>query len=290
MKVRLRATSVALLTALGVVTALVVLISSGERATTTWIEERFPTQGPFALESPLSVQLAPVEDLNLLNFSKDALYFHLLGASGRLLRYPPKQEKILAHPTNYGKRLSKDIQGKPVDNEFIVVLHETVWSAESAINLFQTPHYRDIEQVSYHDLIKRDGTIINIVPFGMRAYGAGNSVFEGSKGPESVQTNPHLSPSVNNFAYHISLESPPEGWWEVNSHSGYTDAQYRSLAWLIARTNIPDSRITTHRAVDRSNSRIDPRSFDFQKFSDLLHEYRNRIGITQTNWWNSSAN
>lgn len=194
--------------------------------------------------------------------------------------YTPREEMALADPTNYGDRYLTDANGRPVSNDFIAVIHETVGSAQSALNTFQTYHPNDNDQVSYHTLIARDGTVFYIVPPEKRAFGAGNSVFNGPNGPESVLTNPAFPPSVNNFAYHISLETPADGRGNGRSHSGYTQAQYESLAWLLARTTIPDNRVTTHRAVDRSGSRIDPRTFDFQKFFALLHRYPTRSGLT----------
>lgn len=185
----------------------------------------------------------------------------------------PRQVTTLADPTNYGDRYLTDINGQMLRQEFIAVLHETVGSAQSAINLFRTAHPRDQDQVSYHTLIGRDGTIYYIVPPEKRAYGAGNSVFSGPNGPETVRTHPTLPPSVNNFAYHVSLETPGDGFNNRRSHSGYSPAQYESLAWLMAQTTIPDSRITTHQAVDRSGSRMDPRSFDQQRFFSILHQY-----------------
>ena len=193
--------------------------------------------------------------------------------------YSPREEIALADPTNYGDRYLTDVQGQPVYNNFIVVIHETVGSARSAINLFQTPHPRDEDQVSYHTLITRDGTVVYIVPPEKRAFGAGNSVFDGPNGPEAVLTNSDFPASVNNFAYHVSLETPADGRGNGRQHSGYTQAQYQSLAWLIARTDVPDVRITTHRAVDRSGSRIDPRTFDGQLFFNLLHGYPSRAGL-----------
>lgn len=187
--------------------------------------------------------------------------------------YAPPQQVAFAHPTNYGNRYTKDIYGKPVRNAPIIVLHETVGSADSALNTFQTPHYNEDDQVSYHSLIRRDGTIVYVVPPEKRAFGAGNSAFKGLKGLESVKTHHHYPPSVNNFAYHISLESPADNDSNASSHSGYTEAQYQSLAWLIAQTGIPDNRIATHRGVDRSGSRFDPRSFDGRKFFSYLHNY-----------------
>lgn len=187
--------------------------------------------------------------------------------------YTPREEVILAHPTNFGRRFLQDLNGNPVDNEPIIVIHETVGSARSTINYFRTPHPRDNDQVSYHTLIREDGTIVYMVPPDRRAFGAGNSVFVGAKGNEGVKTNPSLPASVNNFAYHISLVTPPDGRNNANSHGGYTRAQYDSLAWLVAKTGVPDARITTHKGVDRSRQRKDPRSFNSEYFSRLLYQY-----------------
>ena len=189
-------------------------------------------------------------------------------------QYQPKYFQATIDPSNYGDRYSTDVNGNSLNNSPIVVLHETTNSLTSAINTFATPHYHDSHQVSYHALIALDGTIIYLVPSEKRAFGAGNSVFAGSKGLETVKTNPNLPSSVNNFAYHISLETPPDGHNRQSQHSGYTDSQYKSLAWLLALSNIPDDRITTHENVDRSGHRFDPRSFDFDKFFEILHTYR----------------
>ncbi|HEY9653398.1 MAG TPA: peptidoglycan recognition family protein [Coleofasciculaceae cyanobacterium] len=184
--------------------------------------------------------------------------------------YQPKESIALADPTNYGDRFVFDLYGRPAYYPPIVVIHETVGSARSAINLFQTRHSRDAQQVSYHALIKRDGEIVYLVPPDKRAFGAGNSVFQGTHGQETVKTHPNYPPSVNNFAYHVSLETPRDGSNNRNRHSGYTQTQYQSLAWLVAKTGVPYSRITTHKGVDRSGSRKDPRSFDESRFLGFL--------------------
>lgn len=194
--------------------------------------------------------------------------------------YEPRQVIRLADPSNYGDRYSTDAYGQPVSNQFIAVLHETVGSAQSALNLFQTYHPNDNDQVSYHTLIGRDGTVYYIVPPEKRAYGAGNSVFNGPNGPETVTTNSAFPSSVNNFAYHVSLETPSDGRGNGPSHSGYTQAQYESMAWLLAQSSIPDNRITSHREVDRSGSRQDPRSFSYDRFFALLRQYPSRAGLS----------
>ncbi|BAU14455.1 N-acetylmuramyl-L-alanine amidase, negative regulator of AmpC, AmpD protein [Leptolyngbya sp. NIES-3755] len=184
--------------------------------------------------------------------------------------YQPREEIAIAHPSNFGRRFTQDLSGRPVDNDPIIVLHETVGSGSSAINYFRTPHPRDDDQVSYHTLIRENGNIVYLVPPDRRAFGAGNSIFSGNKGNEAVKTNPVFPASVNNFAYHISLVTPPDGRGNGARHSGYTRAQYQSLAWLVAKTGIPNDRITTHRLVDRSRQRSDPRSFNAQFFEQLL--------------------
>ncbi|MGR3278760.1 N-acetylmuramoyl-L-alanine amidase [Acaryochloris marina NIES-2412] len=185
----------------------------------------------------------------------------------------PREVKATVHPTNYGQRFVNNAQGQPVQNNWLIVLHETVGSGMSAIRHFQTPHPRDEDQASYHALIFLDGTIVYLVPPENRAFGAGNSVFVGANGPEAVKTNPDLPASVNNFAYHIALETPPDGNHNGPSHRGYSEAQYQSLAWLIARTGVPSQRVTTHAGVDRSGERSDPRSFDFSKFNAMLQQF-----------------
>ncbi len=178
-----------------------------------------------------------------------------------------------AHETNFGKRYPKDIYGRLVNNAPIVVLHETVISAADTIRVFQTPHYNEDDQASYHALITRNGTIVHLVSKKNRAFGAGNSVFRGPNGPEAVKTHRIYPASVNNFAYHISLESPADGRHNGNHHSGYSQAQYKSLAYLVAKSRIPQSRVTTHKGVDRSGSRKDPRSFNNRHFTSLVQRF-----------------
>ncbi len=189
---------------------------------------------------------------------------------GNGVPFKPREEIALIDPTNYGDRYLKDLDGKPTNHEPIVVLHETVGAASSVVNYFRTPHLDDDDQVSYHTLVKLDGTLLYLVPPEKRAFGAGNSVFKGAQGLETVKTNLAFPPSVNNFAYHISLETPDDGENDALNHSGYTASQYKSLAWLVARTGVANDRISTHKIVDRSSSRIDPRSFNMKAFLQLL--------------------
>lgn len=211
------------------------------------------------ISSPKVTETTPISQVNKFEF---------------VANYQPRYEVSWAHPNNYGQRYNQDINGLPVNHQPIIVIHETVNSATSAINNFQTPHTNENAQVSYHTLIKLDGTVIYIVPPKFRAFGAGNSVFRSANGIETVKTHSQFPPSVNNFAYHVAFETPLDGRNNTKNHSGYTQVQYNSLAWLVAQSKVPEDRITTHKAVDRSGKRIDPRSFNFQKFLSLLKSYR----------------
>jgi N-acetyl-anhydromuramyl-L-alanine amidase AmpD len=124
--------------------------------------------------------------------------------------------------------------------------------------------------VSYHALVGRDGQVVFLLDPRKRAFGAGNSAFRG----QWAITNPSVGGSVNNFALHISLESPLDGQNGGPSHSGYTAAQYDGLAALLAlwmqTFPIPADQITTHRAVDLGGERADPRSFDWSALQSRL--------------------
>jgi len=177
-----------------------------------------------------------------------------------------KRQRIAIDPTNYGKRFRRDLFGNPVDpTPRLVVLHETVYGLRSALNTFQTPHPNDDDQVSYHTLIGQDGAVLDIVDPSNRAYGAGFSAFEG----KWVVTSRKISGSINNFALHLSLESPVDGEHEGQGHSGYSDAQYDALAVVLVdwmgRFPISPDAITTHRHVDLGRERADPRSFNWTK-------------------------
>lgn len=183
----------------------------------------------------------------------------------------------IANSTNFGERQRLDARGRKVPHApGLIVLHETVISAEKTIRMFQTAHPRDEDQSSYHLLVDRRGRRLRIVPDLKRAYGAGMSAF----GDFTVRIQPDSVGSVNNVSLHLSLESPADGAGDGDSHSGYTQEQYRTTAAQIllwqARFGIPMSRLTTHAAVDRSHSRYDPRSFRWDRFDQA---YRKAAGL-----------
>jgi N-acetyl-anhydromuramyl-L-alanine amidase AmpD len=179
-----------------------------------------------------------------------------------------------ANQTNYGKRLELDKAGNPVHSRpLFIVFHETVTSEEKTLNYFRTPHANDADQASYHMLVSRNGRKVRIVDDSQRAFGAGQSSFRDF----TVKINPDGPGSLNNVALHIGLVSPSDGRGDSDSHSGYTVEQYnalalQTLAWQLEH-QISSNRITTHKAIDQSGTRRDPRSFDWPKFREIWRSY-----------------
>ena len=179
--------------------------------------------------------------------------------------------RVRIDPSNFGQRFRADTFGNPIDpTPRVVVLHETVFGLRSALNTFVTPHPRDEDQVSYHTLIGERGEIVETVAPEDRAFGAGNSAFDG----RWVVTNPRVGGSINNFALHLSLETPVDGEDAEPEHSGYSEAQYDAAAIVLAdwmrRFPIEPRQITTHRHVDLNGERADPRSFDWARLGIRL--------------------
>lgn len=195
--------------------------------------------------------------------------------AGLLAALPRHRQRIAIDPSNYGVRFARDIDGNRLDpRPRLVVMHETVYGLSSAINTFRTHHPDDANQVSYHTLIGGQGEVIDTVPPDKRAFGAGFSAFDG----QWAVTSTKVSGSVNNFALHLSLETPIDGEDEEAGHSGYTAAQYDALAVVLAdwmrRYGIRPEAITTHQHVDLGGERADPRSFDWSELRRRLAALR----------------
>ena len=206
----------------------------------------------------------------------------------RLQQQRTNQATVAIHPTNYGDRFDRDAFGRRLGaRPQLIVLHETVYGIGSAINTFVTPHPRDEDQVSYHALVGLDGTVVQVLDPNKRAFGAGNSAFSG----QWVVTNPEVGGSVNNFALHVSLETPLDGEDAEGDHSGYTEAQYDGLAALLSqwmmRYRIPYSKITTHAYVDLGGERSDPRSFAWQALQTRLQALGQLCGEPSTRLFRS---
>ncbi|WP_198402680.1 1,6-anhydro-N-acetylmuramyl-L-alanine amidase AmpD [Marinobacter salinus] len=109
-------------------------------------------------------------------------------------------------------------------------------------------------QVSAHILIKRDGSLTQFVSLLDRAWHAGRSCFQGDE-------------ECNDFSIGIELEGTDE--------IPYTDAQYRSLAWLsrlvmMAWPEITPERVTGHCDIAPGRKTDPGQAFDWGYFLALL--------------------
>ena len=120
------------------------------------------------------------------------------------------------------------------------------------------PYFAGIHQlrVSAHCLIRRDGELVQYVPFGARAWHAGVSEFNGRQ-------------NCNDFSIGIELEG--------TEHQPYTDAQYQSLVLLTRQLMQDFPAITTERIVGHQQiapgRKTDPGpSFDWDRYQSALKE------------------
>jgi N-acetyl-anhydromuramoyl-L-alanine amidase len=120
------------------------------------------------------------------------------------------------------------------------------------------PYFKEIEglRASSHALVRRDGQIVQYVPFTQRAWHAGQSQYQGRSG-------------CNDFSIGIELE----GTGEVP----YTDAQYEQLvaltvALLAAYPSLSSERIVGHSDVAPERKSDPWPSFEWGRFRARLGE------------------
>jgi N-acetyl-anhydromuramoyl-L-alanine amidase len=109
-------------------------------------------------------------------------------------------------------------------------------------------------RVSAHLLVRRDGTPVQFVPFGMRAWHAGVSSWQGRG-------------ACNDFSVGIEMEGTDEG--------PYESAQYRTLSALIAALCAAYPTLARERVVGHSDiapgRKSDPGTrFEWQLLRELL--------------------
>jgi AmpD protein len=126
------------------------------------------------------------------------------------------------------------------------------------------PYFREIaaQRVSAHALIRRDGAIVQYVPFGERAWHAGKSEYRGRS-------------SCNDFSIGVELEGTDE--------TAYSDAQYVTLAVLAAALLQAYPSLSTQAIVGHSDiapgRKSDPgAAFDWPRFRALLAELASERG------------
>ena len=126
-------------------------------------------------------------------------------------------------------------------------------------NLLQAddhPYFQEIHElkVSSHLLIRRDGTLIQYVPFHKRAWHAGVSCYEGRD-------------CCNDYSVGIELEGTDE--------TPYTNAQYVTLqqavnGLLTAYPGLDQQRIAGHCDIAPERKTDPGSSFDWQRFTSVF--------------------
>jgi N-acetyl-anhydromuramoyl-L-alanine amidase len=123
------------------------------------------------------------------------------------------------------------------------------------------PSFRDTAalRVSAHALIRRDGALTQYVPFGLRAWHAGQSHYQGRS-------------DCNDFSIGIELEGTDQ--------TPYTDAQYERLAALLrallsAYPTLSADRITGHSDIAPGRKTDPGPAFDWERLRNSL---RNQAG------------
>jgi AmpD protein len=121
------------------------------------------------------------------------------------------------------------------------------------------PYFREAaapgRRVSAHALIRRDGQVIQYVPFDSRAWHAGQSEYQGRK-------------SCNDFSIGIELEGTDD--------IPYTDQQYDQLASVVRALLATYPTLSTQHITGHSDiapvRKTDPGPvFDWQRFRSLLN-------------------
>jgi AmpD protein len=108
-------------------------------------------------------------------------------------------------------------------------------------------------RVSSHLFVRRDGSVLQFVPFNKRAWHAGESIFNGQSG-------------CNDFSIGIELEGTDD--------SGFREVQYAKLAkitdQLLAQYHIPPDNIVGHSDIAPGRKTDPGPQFDWIKFRKSL--------------------
>ena len=117
-------------------------------------------------------------------------------------------------------------------------------------------------RVSAHVLIRRDGELVQYVPFGQRAWHAGKSTWRGRE-------------SCNDFSIGVELEG--------TDVTPYTDAQYQALAALTAALlavypTLSTQAIAGHSDIARGRKTDPGPTFDWARLRTLLARRRTGAG------------
>jgi AmpD protein len=179
----------------------------------------------------------------------------------KIIDHKLAQARWLASP-NYNQRPEVDISMLVVHNislppkQFGGAYIEDFFCNQ--LDCHADPYFEEIKnlKVSAHLLIKRDGDMVQFVPFNQRAWHAGVSEFEG-------QSN------CNDFSIGIELEGADD--------VPYTQQQYQALAQVAEcllnhYPQITKNRIVGHDQIAPGRKTDPGESFDWSHFKQLIKE------------------
>lgn len=121
------------------------------------------------------------------------------------------------------------------------------------------PSFQDVSRlrVSAHAMIRRDGTIVQYVPFGQRAWHAGQSHYRGRA-------------ACNDFSIGIELEGTDD--------TPYTDLQYEQLAALVEALlatypSLSINHIAGHSEIAPGRKTDPGPTFDWERWRSILRSH-----------------
>lgn len=126
----------------------------------------------------------------------------------------------------------------------------------NTLNVAAHPYFQEIEglQVSAHVLIRRDGAVVQYVPFDRRAWHAGQSCYDGRD-------------RCNDFSIGIELEGCDDRPYEAAQYQALADI---GKALLKAFPTLTPERIVGHSDIAPGRKTDPGPGFDWQYFRSLL--------------------
>ena len=126
----------------------------------------------------------------------------------------------------------------------------------NTLNCSAHPYFRGLEglRVSAHVLIRRNGDIMQFVPFNRKAWHAGRSSFEGIE-------------NCNDFSIGVELEG--------TDHDAFTDSQYAALTQLTrdllaTYPGLTEARIVGHSDIAPGRKSDPGPCFDWERYRRSL--------------------
>lgn len=174
---------------------------------------------------------------------------------------PPGDEaKDMGYAPEIIQKPSKMFRDRPSDAVNGIVLHSAgLYIQDDDGQVFSGPDFIELLNLSYHDYVTPEGTVIRRVGYDKRARHAGKSEFDGQKDLNGTFIGicllvDHRDIGLGYGRYLNAIKDP----------SRFTDEHYRAAAWLCAKAiqrypEITIDRIVEHSVVSGIQVRPDPK-------------------------------